>query len=89
MADQIPDLNPNRPYTIADLLDDANYLPIPNDILQLQVDCLNVLENRVQIETFEPEYQQQILNYYRFSATRSNSDQYRIAKRTSDTFDII
>lgn len=89
MADQTQPIDPHRPYTIADLLDDVTYLPIPMDTLQLQVDCLNVLENRVQIETFDPEYQQQILNYYRFSATRANSDQYRIAKRTTDTFDII
>ena len=89
MEDQTPVIDPNRPYTIADLLDDTNYLPIPQNILQLQVDCLNVLENRVQIETFDPEYQQQILNYYRFSATRANSDQYRVAKRTTDTFDLI
>ena len=89
MADQTQLIDPRRPYTIADLLDDVTYLPIPKDTLQLQVDCLNVLENRVQIETFDPEYQQQILNYYRFSATCSNSDEFRIAKRTMDTFEII
>ena len=89
MADPIQDSNPNRPYTIADLKDDTNYLPIPTDTLQLQVDCLNVIENRVPIENFTPDYQQQILNYYRFSATRANSNVPTIAKRTTDTFEII
>jgi len=74
---------------IADLIDDQNYLIIPEEELQLQVDTLNVIENRVPLESFPPERQIIIQNYYRFSGTRMNSNQPRIAKRTRDTFDII
>ena len=84
-----PNLDPKRPYTIADLVDDENYLIIPQETLQLQVDTLNVLEKRVPIDTFSPERQIEIKHYYRFSATRSNSNHPIIAKRTRDTLDII
>lgn len=33
---------------------------------QLEIDALNVLENRVDIATFPLEYQQTISNFYRF-----------------------
>lgn len=84
-----PDLDPKRPYTIADLIDDVNYLVIPEETLQLQVDTLNVLEQRVDITTFSPERQEAIRNYYRFSAFRQNSDSPKIAKRTLDTLDAV
>lgn len=77
------------PYTIADLQDDSSYLPIPLDTLQLQVDCLNVEEGRLSISSFSPERQQQIRDYYRFSATRMNSNSAKVAQRTRDTFDIV
>jgi hypothetical protein len=86
-----PPIISNRPplLTIEDLNDDLNYLPIPQDILQLQVDTLNVYENRISIDTFPPEYQQRIMGYYRFSATRYNSDTGKIAARTEETLDIL
>ena len=84
-----PNLDPRRPYVIADLVDDQNYLVIPEETLQLQVDTLNVLEKRVDITTFTPERQMEINNYYRFSATRSNSNHPIVAQRTRDTFDIV
>ncbi len=70
-------------------MDDVTYLIIPEDTLQLQVDTLNVLERRVDVSTFTPERQEQIKNYYRFSAFRQNSDSSKIAKRTTDTLDIV
>jgi hypothetical protein len=84
-----PEFNPKRPYTIADLQDGTSYLVIPEDTLQLQVDTLNVYEGRVSIETFDPERQELIRNYYRFSANRQNTRSPKIAKRTTDTFDLI
>ena len=74
---------------IADLVDDQNYLVIPQETLQLQVDTLNVLERRLALDTFSPERQIEIKNYYRFSATRANSNQPTIAQRTRDTLDIV
>ena len=89
MANLPPEFDPKLPYTVADLDDDLNYLPIDADTLQLQVDTLNVYENRVSIDTFPPDYQQKIENYYRFSGNRQNSDSPKIAKRTTDTLDLI
>lgn len=70
-------------------MDDTNYLVIPEATLQLQVDTLNVLEKRVDITSFTPERQEEIKNYYRFSADRYNSNIPTIAKRTTDTLDIV
>lgn len=91
MANLPPDLDPKRPLVIADLMDDSNYFPIPDDTLQLQVDTLNVLEDRVAIETFPPERQELIKNYYRYSADRQNrrSPWHAFAKMTRDTLDLI
>ena len=77
------------PLDEADLNDDLNVLPIPSDVLQLQVDALNVLEGRVNISTFPADDQEKIIEYYRFSATRMNTDESRVAKRTNDTLDIV
>jgi len=77
------------PYNKEDLKDDLNTFAIPPDVLQLQVDALNVLEDKVDISTFPKDYQEKIINYYRFSATRMNTQEDRIAKRTNDTMDII
>lgn len=89
MANQIPDFTP-PPLTIADLLDDSYILP-PNDYtLQLQVDTLNVVEGRLPLSTFSKERQEQIQNYYRFSADNFNQrSPNKVAKRTLDTLDII
>jgi len=89
MANPLQNSNQKTPLTIADLDDDQNYLPIPEDTLQLQVDTLNVCEKRVALSSFSEEYQQKIINYYRFSCDRQNTDNPKIAKRTTDTFDLI
>ena len=64
-------------------------LPIPDDVLQLQTDTVNVMENRVPLSSFPPEYQKKIKNYYRFTGHRQNSKSHNIVKRTRDTLDII
>ena len=64
-------------------------LEIPADVLQLQTDVCNVVEGTVNINTFEPAYQEKIKNYYRFTAHRQNSKSNNIAKRTNDTLDLI
>ena len=91
MANQQSSFNqlPLPPLTPDDLEDDTNIFPIPEDVLQLQTDVLNVEQGRVDINTFSLDYQQKIKSYYRFSATRQNSNSDNIAKRTNDTLDII
>jgi hypothetical protein len=37
-----------------------------SNISQLEIDVINVLENRVDIATFSPEYQRKISDFYRF-----------------------
>lgn len=76
------------PLTKADL-DAYSPLEIPDDELQLQTDCINVLEKRVPIESFPPDYQQKIKDYYRFYGTRMYSDQPVFFKRTLDTLDLV
>ena len=39
---------------------------------QLEIDAMNILENRVSIKTFPKEYQQKIRNFYRFSPINGN-----------------
>lgn len=87
----VPPFNstPKPPLTITDLDDDTNYLPIPQDVLQLQVDTLNVLEGRVALSTFSQEYQQKMMDYYRFSANRQNTCSPKVAKMTWNTLDLI
>jgi hypothetical protein len=78
------------PITIDDLKDDSNYLIVPDTTLQLQADTINVLENRVSLSTFSSERQQQILDYYRYSADYQNRrGPQKPAKRTIDTLDLI
>ncbi|TRZ80305.1 hypothetical protein D4R86_04490 [bacterium] len=64
-------------------------LEIPPDVLKLQTDVCNVVEGRVDIYTFEPEYQEKIKNYYRFTAHRQNSKSKNIVKRNNDTLDLL
>lgn len=89
MVNPIIDLNQKEPLTIADLLDDSNVLPIAQYTLQLQLDTLNVVENRVPLDSFTPERQQEIKSYYQYSACYSNAKNPNIAKRTPDTLDIV
>jgi hypothetical protein len=61
----------------------------PTDILQLQTDVINVLEGRVEISSFPANYQKKIKDYYRYSASVHLSKYPIIAKRTSDTMDLV
>lgn len=78
-----------KPLTKQDLMDNLNYLPIPEDTLQLQVDTLNVYQGLVPMESFSPDYQEKIKNYYRFSATRMNTDTSKPAPMTITTLDLL
>lgn len=89
MANPFFDSIPKTPLTLDDLDDDSNVLPIPQDTLQLQLDTLNVVEDRVPLSNFSAERQQQIMHYYQFSADFQNSKYPKVAKRTFDTLDII
>jgi len=71
------------------MFDDPYPFPIPEDELQLEVDTANVVEGRVDINTFPLDYQQKIKYFYRFSATRHMSNDGTIANMTSSTFDLI
>jgi hypothetical protein len=62
---------------------------IPDDVRQLRIDAISVLEGRVDINTFDEDYQKKIKDYYRFSATRYGSKYGKVAKRTKNTLDII
>ena len=82
--------DPKALITIDDLRDHAEYLPIPEYTLQLQADTLNVLENKLDISSFSPERQQQIKDYYRFSAECQNKNSpQKPANRTRETMDLI
>lgn len=62
----------------------------PNDeFLQLQNDVIDVLEKRIDINSFDKKYQEKIRNYYRFSGTPYISSNPVVAKRTNNTLDII
>ena len=76
---QINDFKQYFPFALAE----------EEDRLQLQADVANVYENRVDINTFPPEYQKLIKDYYRFSAIRQNSKSHNIATRNRSTLDII
>jgi len=88
MANQLT-LFPQKPLTEADLNDDLATLEIPPDTLQLQVDMLNVVQGLVNIDTFPPDYQEKIKNYYRFSATRMHTQYTKVANVTQSTLDLI
>lgn len=64
-------------------------LGVPGDVEKLRTDAINVLEGRVDISSFNKEYQIKIKDYYRFSATRYGSKYGAVAKRTRNTLDII
>lgn len=64
-------------------------LGVPPDVKKLRTDAIDVLEGRVDINSFDEEYQKKIKDYYKFSATRYGSKYGMVAKRTINTLDII
>lgn len=70
-------------------LEDVSEFQISESELQLQTAIINVLEKRVEIESFEPEYQEKIKNYYRFYGTRFSTKYPRVPPRTGETMDLV
>ena len=87
MESQLPDLTPLTTANFNFYTADA--LPLPADVLQLQVDTANVVEGRVDISTFSPDYQEKILGFYRFCGIRQNTKSHNIARRIRQTLDIV
>jgi hypothetical protein len=50
------------------------------DMTQIQIDCINVQEKRVELSSFPQDYQQQIKNYYRFAPLNVESQNATAAK---------
>lgn len=84
LQNQLYSLQKITPEQIGD-----DILGVPEDVQKLRDDALDVLEGRVDIETFEISYQEKIKHYYQFSATRYGSKYGKVAKRTKNTLDII
>lgn len=83
----LPFKSPLSPTDIGS--DPDMFPPTPADQLQLATDMINVIENRVDINSFTPEYQKKIKSFYQFSATRYSSSKGKTANRTKNTLDII
>ena len=77
------------PLTKEDLSYPQFAMIVPDDVLQLQADCANVQEGRVELNSFDSEYQIKIKNYYRFSARWQNSKSHNRAQRSADTLELI
>ena len=70
------------PITVEELNTDSLTV-IPRDVLQLQVDTINVVEGRVELSTFPPDYQNKIQNYYRFAPLTPQSQKGAIAQKSA------
>jgi hypothetical protein len=79
------------PYTLSDLTpQNPSYNPNdPPDVVQLQLDTLNVLEGKVDINTFSPDYRKRIQDYYRFYGVRYTSKYPFYPKMIRETLDIV
>ena len=76
-------------FTADDITMNPFPFAVPEDVRQLQADCLNVFEGWVELDTFEPDYQKKILDYYRFYGRQQNSKSKNLVNRTNDTLDIV
>lgn len=81
--------NFSPPLVYSDLPPDPTALIEPPDVHQLKIDIINVEEGRVDIKSFSQDYQQKIINFYRFSGSAYTTKNSICAKRTTDTLDII
>ena len=61
----------------------------PPDIKQLKVDIVNVIENRVSIDSFPLDYQEKIKNFYRFHGQRSSPKEPFFPRMIRQTLDIV
>jgi hypothetical protein len=86
-----PQLLSLRPYEVSDVPPPTpDTMPQdPPDIVQLKVDIINVLEKRVSIDSFTPEYQEKIKNFYRFYGQRSCPKKPFYPRMTRSTLDIV
>jgi hypothetical protein len=71
------------PLTADDLRSSGSFDITSQETLQFQADVINVFEGRVDIETFPPDYQKRIRDYYRFSAVSPESMSAKIAQTPS------
>ena len=85
-----PQLLSLQPFTPEEI--GINYEEVPYtdpETQKLATDMINVVEGRVELSTFPPDYQKKIKSFYQFSATRYTSDQLVIAKRIRETLDLV
>lgn len=86
----LPQLLSLPPFTPNQIGVNTSQMPrIDDETLQLATDMINVVEGRVDIHTFAPDYQKKIKSFYQFSATSYTEDQPVIAKRIRDTLDLV
>lgn len=80
-----------KPYEVSDVPPPSPdvFPPDPPDVIQLKVDIVNVIEGRVLIESFPPDYQEKIKNYYRFYGQRSCPTTPFHPKMIRSTLDIV
>lgn len=90
MANQPQLFSPHPLVTSSDLLTHPRFpIPIPEDVLELQADVVNVFAGLVDISTFSEERQKKIKDYYKFAAVRITTNSNLIAARTNDTLDLV
>ena len=77
------------PVTGSEFNSFPSYLQVPEDILQLEADTVNVLEGTVPLSSFPKAYQKKIRNFYRFSADRFRSYQNINIAKEPNTLDIL
>ena len=84
-------LIPLAPYTLVALTpQDPDFNPEdPADVVQLQLDLLNVLEGRVSLGAFTPDYQNKLKNYYQFYGIRSSTKHTQYPKMIRETFEVV
>lgn len=76
------------PYESSAVVNGPELVPFDDpDVIQLKVDVVNVIEGRVLIESFTPEYQKKIKDYYRFYGQRSSSKYPFYPKMTRSTLE--
>ena len=65
----------------ADDLRGESLTAVARSTLQFQADVINVMEGRVKIDTFSPDHQRKIKNYYRFAPVSIGSPAGEIATK--------
>ena len=76
-------------FTAADLSWNPYELAIPENVLKVQADVINVNEGWVDPSEFSEEYNTLLNNYYRFNAFRQDSKSKNIVNRDRETLGIV